>query len=258
MPNRLYAEPRIFDLAFSYRDYGRQVSELMDWHRATSSGDRPPESVLELACGPGRHLHELARAGIPGRGIDTSQPMCAYANALAEAEQLDVRAQLGDMTAFELGATFDLVLLMLNSLSHILDEPSLHSHFISVADHLNDQGIYVIESDPASTEWPEAHVWSAADQTASVSVRWGFEAGFEHARIVGSVDGTQVDIHDRFAMRGWSTPDLMRIARSAGLSVVGRCGEFAADPDGALAQTTAFTSSSGLHPCLAFTRSQRR
>ena len=258
MANRLYAEPRIYDLAFSYRDYERQVSELTDWHRAASPSGRPPESVLELACGPGRHLLEFARAGIPGRGIDTSQPMCAYANALAEAEQLDVRAQLGDMTAFELRTTFDLVLLMLNSLSHILDEPSLHSHFISVADHLNDQGIYVIEADPASTEWPEAHAWSAADQTASVSVRWGFEAGFERARIVGSVDGTQVDVHDRFPMRGWSTADLMLIGRNAGLSVVGRCGEFAADLEGALAQTTTFTSSSGLHPCLAFTRSPRR
>ena len=254
MANRLYAEPRIYDLAFSYRDYERQVSELTDWHRAASPSGRPPESVLELACGPGRHLLEFARAGIPGRGIDTSQPMCAYANALAEAEQLDVRAQLGDMTAFELRTTFDLVLLMLNSLSHILDEPSLHSHFISVADHLNDQGIYVIEADPASTEWPEAHAWSAADQTASVSVRWGFE----HARIVGSVDGTEVDVHDRFPMRGWSTADLMLIGRNAGLSVVGRCGEFAADLEGALAQTTTFTSSSGLHPCLAFTRSPRR
>ena len=258
MSNRLYAEPRIFDLAFSYRDYGWQVSELMDWHRATSPSGRRPESVLELACGPSRHLLEFARAGIPGRGIDTSQPMCAYANALAEAEQLDVRAQLGDMTAFELGATFDLILLMLNSLSHILDEPSLLSHFISVAEHLSDQGIYVIEADPASTEWPEAHAWSAADQASSVSVRWGFEAGFEQARVVGSVDGTQVDIHDRFAMRGWSTRDLMRIARNTGLSVVGRCGEFAADLEDALAQTTTFTSSSGLHPCLAFTRSRRR
>ena len=77
MSGNIYSAPRVYDLAFSYRNYEREVSELMAWHRDVSRGGRPPESVLELACGPGRHMLEFARAGIRGWGVEISEAMCA-------------------------------------------------------------------------------------------------------------------------------------------------------------------------------------
>ena len=255
----IYSAPRVYDLAFSYRNYEREVSELMAWHRDVSRGGRPPESVLELACGPGRHMLEFARAGIRGWGVDISEAMCAYANALAANEQLDVRAEPGDMTGFELGTRFDLVLLMLNSLSHILDGDSLHSHFFGVRKHLNDHGIYVIESSrPESTESTTEHSWTSSDKHGNVSVNWRCERDFEHARISGSVDGAAVELHADFPVRRWSTEDLVLIGREAGLTVVGCSAGFAAaDPTGALAGTTTLAGGSGLHPCIAFAKSGR-
>ena len=51
--------------------------------------------------------------------------------------------------------------------------------------------------------------------------------------------------------------DLAFSYRKAGLSVVGCSAGFAAaDPSGELARTTTLTSSSGLHPCIAFAKSR--
>lgn len=255
MSNLIYAEPRAYDLAFSYRDYTQEVSELTGWYQEVSSNNQPPESVLELACGPARHLLEFSRSGIRARGIDTSDDMCAYANSLIQAGPLDPCIEVADMTAFELGEKFDLILLMLNSVSHILDEESLRSHFHSVNAHLRDHGVYIVESSRSDpTERYVEHVWRESDPTGSVSVNWRCEPGRDIARIAGIVNGVSVDIHDDFPMRRWATQELLDVARDAGLAFSGHYGDFSSDMAEELSGAKKIRGGGELHPCFVFSK----
>lgn len=49
----------------------------------------PGMGVLDIGCGDGRHLRELARRGLGGLGIDLSQELVMAARAAAAAEGLD-------------------------------------------------------------------------------------------------------------------------------------------------------------------------
>jgi len=255
MSNFIYAEPRAYDLAFSYRDYAQEVSELTGWYQEISSSNQLPEPVLELACGPARHLLEFSRSGIRGRGIDTSDDMCSYANSLARAGHLDPCVEFADMVAFELGEKFDLILL--NSVSHILDAQSLHSHFQSVNAHLRNHGVYIVESSrPDPADLYGEHVWREDDPSGSVSVTWRCEPGREHAHIAGMVNGASIDINDDFPMRRWATRELLAISRDAGLAFRGHYGDFSHDmAEEGLSETEKLRGSCELHPCFVFSKS---
>ncbi|MDX1556876.1 MAG: class I SAM-dependent methyltransferase, partial [Xanthomonadales bacterium] len=240
------------DLAFSYRDYRGEVAQLVAWFKTITRIDAPT-SVLELACGPGRYLHEFARGGVHSAGIDISESMCSYASALAADLPMDVYQ--ADITGFELGKQFDLILLMLNSVSHILDEGSLSNHFSSVADHLAATGIYVVEASRVGSDGGEGESsWQQSGPAGSVSVTWRSEAGREIGRINGSVYGETVDIHGEFPMRQWRTQELTKAARQAGLKLAAYYGDFSLDRVEELRQCRELNGSCGLHPCFVFTK----
>src|SRR3954453_12736893 len=78
----LYREPRLYELAFSYRDIVAEVDAIESWCRTR------PGRVLELAAGPAAHGRELARRGSSVTALDLSRTMCAYAVRRARADRL--------------------------------------------------------------------------------------------------------------------------------------------------------------------------
>ncbi len=66
-----------------------------------------PSSVLDAGCGTGRVARELARRGIGVVGVDRDQSMIATARRLAP----DLTFLVRDLTEFDLGRTFEMVLL---------------------------------------------------------------------------------------------------------------------------------------------------
>lgn len=80
------------------------------------------ESLLDLACGGGRHALELARRGYPVEGVDAARPVIDYANGLASERNLPARFICGDMRQLHDQGRFDAVLLMNSSLGFFDDE----------------------------------------------------------------------------------------------------------------------------------------
>src|SRR3984885_15051697 len=62
----------------------------------------PAAQVLEIAPGPGFLSIELAKRGLPVRGVDIGGPFFEFARATAAAEGVDVRFQLGNAAALPL------------------------------------------------------------------------------------------------------------------------------------------------------------
>jgi SAM-dependent methyltransferase len=125
----IYDEPELYEAACAYRDVPGEVDALLRWsgkHRDPDTG--PPRSVLELAAGPSEHARELARRGLDATALDLSAAMCARARELAAAEAIGLTTVQADMRDFSLGRTFDLVIIMLNSLCHLLTLDDLLRH----------------------------------------------------------------------------------------------------------------------------------
>ncbi len=79
-------------------------------------------SVLDVACGSGRHLLELARRGHPVRGIDLSTEAIGFARAAARAEDLPVDLMIGDMAdlpAIDLAPPHSLITCLGNAFGYL-------------------------------------------------------------------------------------------------------------------------------------------
>jgi SAM-dependent methyltransferase len=81
----------------------------------------PPAAILDLACGPGRHVLELARRGYRVTGVDATLPLLETAASLARREGLDVELVHDDMRHFRRPAGFDAVLSMATSFGYFED-----------------------------------------------------------------------------------------------------------------------------------------
>ena len=75
-------------------------------------------AVLDIPCGPGRHLLPLARRGLRACGVDLSQAYLEEARTRAEAAGLTPELIQADMRRFVRPASFDLAICMYTSFGY--------------------------------------------------------------------------------------------------------------------------------------------
>jgi SAM-dependent methyltransferase len=105
--------------------------------------------VLEVACGTGRVLVPLARAGHRVVGVDASPHMLALAREklAAAGPEVAARAELmqGDMRSFDLGRSFDLAVIAVKSFGYLLDRRDQFRALATVAAHLRPGGLLALD-----------------------------------------------------------------------------------------------------------------
>lgn len=74
-------------------------------------------SVIDLACGPGVHLHALAKRGHRGVGVDFSPASIEHARERATAEGLGCSFEQQDLRTATLGRDFHLAMLLYGQLN---------------------------------------------------------------------------------------------------------------------------------------------
>jgi SAM-dependent methyltransferase len=97
-------------------------------------------SLLELGCGTGALLAELA-GDMPVAGVDRSPEMLRAAAASVPGAKL-VQAE---MTSFSLGATFDVVICIFDTLNHLQSFESWRELFNRAHEHLADGGLFIFD-----------------------------------------------------------------------------------------------------------------
>lgn len=132
-----YSQARLYDLMFP------GGGPAVDFYRAEAA--RTGGQVLELGCGTGHKLIPIASDGRSCVGLDLSSDMLAEARRKADECAVAVEWVQGDMTSFDLGRTFDLVLIAGNSLLHLHETDDLMSCFRSVRRHLSPGARFVFD-----------------------------------------------------------------------------------------------------------------
>ena len=102
------------------------------------------DPVLELGCGTGRITLALAEAGHRVTGLDISERMLERCNQKRAGLRTETRERVhlvqGDMTKFDLGERFRLVIIPFRPLQHLLELEQQISCLESVRRHLWSEG----------------------------------------------------------------------------------------------------------------------
>ncbi|HXH41788.1 MAG TPA: methyltransferase domain-containing protein [Thermoanaerobaculia bacterium] len=102
-------------------------------------------SILDVACGAGRHSIPLARRGYAVTGFDLSTSCLAEARLRADAEPVAIEWHCGDMRAIPWRDRFDGALCFGNSFGYC-DRDGTRAFVHSLADALKPGAAFVLES----------------------------------------------------------------------------------------------------------------
>ena len=100
--------------------------------------------TLELAIGTGRIALSLTARGIRVDGIDFSSAMVAKLRAKPGGAQIAVT--MGDFSVVAVPGTYRLIYVVFNTLFNLLTQDEQVRCFENVADHLTDDGSFVVEA----------------------------------------------------------------------------------------------------------------
>jgi ubiquinone/menaquinone biosynthesis C-methylase UbiE len=132
----LYSHASTYDLMFD----GRQDVDFWTKRVLQYGGD-----CLEICCGTGRLLLELAAIGVEAHGLDYSQSMLDEAHKKAAERGLDAHLQSGDMRDFDFKRTFSSLLIVSNAFGHLYTLEDVQRHFTSVKRHMGMHSRYMVD-----------------------------------------------------------------------------------------------------------------
>ena len=210
-------------------------------------------AILELACGSGRVLLPLARAGHEIVGLDLSAQMLercrAHLASEPEAVREHVRLVQADMTSFDLGRRFALVTSPFRGVQHVTSVERQLSCLGRCHAHLERDGKLVLDlfnPDPAllyerggsdGEQTAETVPWSGGR-----TIRWwGHVTGFHRARQVNQcemtyeiieADGTTRRLTERFPMRYLFRHELEHLLARSGFATETLYGDYDRSPFG--------------------------
>jgi SAM-dependent methyltransferase len=135
----------IYDAVYGFKDYEAEAGRI---HAIIEEHSRDASTLLDVACGTGRHLEHL-RAWYEVSGLDLDPRLLEIAH-----DRLgDVQLSAGDMVSFELGRRFDVVTCLFSSIGYVGTLERLNLAITSMAAHLRPGGLLLVEP------WLTPDVW---------------------------------------------------------------------------------------------------
>ncbi len=136
-----YDHPRLYDIALA-----SETGPEADFLEAAVRKYCPfrVQKLLELGCGSGRLVTELAARGYRMTGLDLSAPALEYLRQRLGRRGLRARLMQADMSDFRLAQPVDGAFCTFDSFRHLLSEDAARRHLECVAAAVRPGGIYVL------------------------------------------------------------------------------------------------------------------
>jgi ubiquinone/menaquinone biosynthesis C-methylase UbiE len=138
---------RFYDEIYSFKNYSAECEKLraaIERHFQQST----PRSLLDVACGTGMHLSHLMKH-YRCEGLDLDAELLAIARERCPG----VPFHRGDMTAFDLGRSFDVVTCLFSAIGYATTPEKLNAAADAMARHLAPGGLLIVEP------WLSPEVW---------------------------------------------------------------------------------------------------
>jgi len=129
---------RYYDAIYAQKDYAAEAEKLRAF--IGSHMHRPARTLLDVACGSGRHLAEL-QPWFELEGVDLNEELLE----LARARLANVRLHRGDMRSFELAQLFDVVTCLFSAIGYMTTRDDLHAAITAMARHVAPGGLLIVE-----------------------------------------------------------------------------------------------------------------
>jgi SAM-dependent methyltransferase len=211
----LYADPEAYDIAYGW-DSRAETAHLL-----AIAGDlagRPVRRALELGCGTGRVLRELAALGVTAIGLDRDPAMLEFAARRLDELNLTALSVLGDMRDFRLVRPVDFAISPINGVGYLTGPGELARHIGAVACNLTRGGMYVVElrCAPVEAEWVgRSEPWTFTRGRVAVTADFVLE-GVDAATGLGTFvvslavtrAGKRTHHRARHTLRLWDQPQL--------------------------------------------------
>jgi ubiquinone/menaquinone biosynthesis C-methylase UbiE len=141
MNSNLYgSKAEIYDLIYANKGYGTEADALIKLIFNHFGSDNPL-SLLDVACGTGRHLAQLVNLFSSLTGTDISEDMLAIA-----AKRLGTSVKLipADMVTMKLGKQYNVVTCMFSAIGYAKDLSGLRKTLSNFEQHLAPGGMLII------------------------------------------------------------------------------------------------------------------
>lgn len=217
---------QFYDVFFSSKDYAAEAEQL---HALLSELNPDARTLLDVACGTGRHLEHL-RNYYQVEGLDLNPDLLEIARQRCPG----VRFHQANMVDFRLDRDFDVITCLFSSISYVRTAENLERTISNMAHHLRPGGAMVIE--PWFT--PDSY-WAGTifarfvdepELKAAMMVTNGLEEGIsvrDISYMVGTPEGIE-HFDERHEMALFTHEEHLKALRKAGLAVrydpVGLCG----------------------------------
>lgn len=144
---------RYYDALYAWKDY---VGEAEKLHAIVQERRPAARTLLDVACGTGKHLALLRKRGYDVEGVELDPEMLK----LARERLPDVALHKGDMLDFDLGRTFDMVTCLFSSIAYAATVENLHRAVASLARHASPDGLVIVEPFFTPDEWQPGRVFA--------------------------------------------------------------------------------------------------
>jgi len=111
-----------------------------------------PRTIVDLACGTGRHAIALAEAGCHVTGIDLSEHMLAVAQEQAEISAMAIQTSGGsvqwlqqDMREWDIARPVDCVICLCDGINYLLQEEDVRAVLARTYHGLREGGLFVFD-----------------------------------------------------------------------------------------------------------------
>jgi SAM-dependent methyltransferase len=127
-----------YDAIYAWKDYEREAARLHAFIQQHSR--RPTATLLDVACGTGRHLSYL-KGRYAVEGLDLDDAMLA----LSRERHPDVTFHRANMLEFDLGRQVDVVVCLFASIAYVGSVPKLQQAIRNMARHVRPGGLVIVE-----------------------------------------------------------------------------------------------------------------
>jgi SAM-dependent methyltransferase len=132
------------------KDYRTEADDVL---RIVRDRVTRPASLLDVACGTGRHLAYFARR-LRCAGVDINPELLATARRRCPAVWLAE----ADMVDFDLGETYDAVTCLFSAIGYVRTVPRLRRAVAAMARHVASGGVLIVEPWFQPEQWDTGHL----------------------------------------------------------------------------------------------------